>query len=180
MRARAKTASELKKASTSVYVIQLAGRCTLDSRSFLPPAPNDAQRAGAANPILEQLERHRIADLQAVERPALTHVSAMKVDLSSVRETDKSVTLTDQQPYDVAEANHAPRRRLLREAGMCGRAARRENVKERTHVPTSAVVSYWSLLLQESRVRTSRTFLWATAVCASMRAVYAPVDLAVT
>jgi hypothetical protein len=139
VRARAKSASELKKASTSVYVIQREGRRSPDARSRLPPAPNDAQRAGAADPILEQLELHRIADLQAVERLALAHVSAMKVDLSSVGDTDESVPLTDQQPYDLAEAEHARRVGPLREAGMCLRAARRENVKVRAHVPTSAV-----------------------------------------
>ena len=72
------------------------------------------QRPGAAHGIVEQLECHWITYAQAVEGSALTHVSAMKVDLSAVGKTDEPITLADQQPSDVTGGEHALRLRALR------------------------------------------------------------------
>ena len=131
MRARARSASELKKADTSSI------RDTAESIPSLSLAPpHDPQRARTAHAIVEQLECHRITDPQAVERPVLTHVRAMKEDLPSAGETDEPKTLSDQQPPDVPGREHAGRVGSLRDSGMRRHGASTENIKIRAHVPT--------------------------------------------
>jgi len=68
--------------------------------------PYDADCSSAAHGILEQLEGDGIADHEIVERCALLHVAAMKVDRATAAEADEPVALPEQQLDD------APRRRM--------------------------------------------------------------------
>jgi len=60
------------------------------------------QRASTAEGILQQLEGDRIADGEIIERYAILEVAPMEIDLATVRETDESVALPDQQLHDAA------------------------------------------------------------------------------
>jgi hypothetical protein len=66
-------------------------------------------RAGAADVVLEQLERDAIADGEVVDRAAFTNIGPMKIDLAIVGQPDESVTLADEQPHDTPAARDPPR-----------------------------------------------------------------------
>jgi len=52
-------------------------------------APRHVQGARAADAILEQLEDHRIANLQGIDRRPRPEISAMEIDLAIVRQPDE-------------------------------------------------------------------------------------------
>jgi hypothetical protein len=51
------------------------------------------QCAGAADSVVEQLARHRIANTQVVERRAVTYVAAVEEHFACIRQTDEAIAL---------------------------------------------------------------------------------------
>ena len=66
-----------------------------DGRSSRPFSAHHTQRARAAHRVLEQLERHGIADLEIIERRALLQIRAMKINLARIRQANEPVALTN-------------------------------------------------------------------------------------
>jgi hypothetical protein len=60
----------------------------------------DAQRPRPAHAIVQQLERHEIADLKIVEGRSLFEIGAMKEDRLAVPATDLALTLSHQHAAD--------------------------------------------------------------------------------
>src|SRR5438477_6543093 len=69
--------------------------------------PSDAERTRAADGVLEQLEGDGIAHDQLVERRAVAHVAAVKVDLAIVQHADEAVPLPDEELHDPADRRDA-------------------------------------------------------------------------
>jgi len=67
------------------------------------------QRSGAADPVFDQIEYHRIADDEVVERCTLAHIASVKPDFSTVRRADRAMALTGVQPDNVSAIRHADR-----------------------------------------------------------------------
>ena len=67
----------------------------------------DAQRSRPAHLVVQQLERHGIADLEIVEGGALFQIGPMKEDRLAVPTTDLAVTLSHQDAADAARCGPA-------------------------------------------------------------------------
>ena len=68
---------------------------------------DDVQRAGPAHGILEQLERHAVANTQIVEGGAIARVAAVEEYVAMVRQPDEAVTLANGNPDDAPRRAHA-------------------------------------------------------------------------
>jgi len=74
------------------------------------PRPSDTfdpQRPRTADGVLEQFERHPVADGQIVERRPLAQVASMEEHLASARQPDEAVPLSEHERDDAARARRA-------------------------------------------------------------------------
>jgi hypothetical protein len=74
------------------------GRETSVQADSATPSPRlDSQPPGTAHVVLEQFERHGVANGKIIERRALAHVAAVEKDFTIVRQPDEPMALADEQ-----------------------------------------------------------------------------------
>jgi hypothetical protein len=76
--------------------------------SISSPQATDAQRARPAHAVVQQFERHGIADLEIVEGRSFFQIGTMKEDRAAVPATDLAVTLSDLHADDAARRGLPP------------------------------------------------------------------------
>ena len=77
-----------EKREALVYAIQDSGT---------GPPSLDSQPPWTAHLVLEQFERHVVANGKIIERRAFAHVAAVEKHFTIVRQPDETVTLTDEE-----------------------------------------------------------------------------------
>jgi hypothetical protein len=98
-----------------------------------------AQRASAADDVLQELERDVIANDEIVDRPTLTNISTVEIDVAIVLQANEPVPLADEQLDDLSVGYDAVA--LDRAVGRTSHVGSNLScgaVQVRGHRPTSA------------------------------------------